>query len=77
MYSRFFDRQIKRDAALYVVSVLEISEETNGIVKASDDNHGGVQHAVPSPQVLRGLHLVLERQDDADAFKGVYGCSKE
>ncbi len=73
MNSPFLDGKVERDAGLDGLPVLEVSEEADGDVEAGDGDHGGVEHAVPAAQRARLGHLVLQRQDDADALEGVDG----
>ena len=49
-------------------SVFEVAVKSHGDVKATSDDHGRVQDAVPRKKRLRVFHLVLQRQDDADAL---------
>ncbi len=51
------DRQIEGDASEDVFSVLQISEETDGDVKAGHDHHRRVQHTVPPHQGSWSSHL--------------------
>ena len=60
----------------YLISIFEVSEEPDGDVQAGDQDHPGVQDPGPSGHPLRSLHLVLERQDDADALEREHGYMK-
>ena len=52
--SPFIDGEVEGDAAEDVLAVLEVAEEADGDVEAGHDDHGGVEHAVPAPQILMG-----------------------
>ena len=74
--SPFIDGEVEGDAAEDVLAVLEVPEEADGDVEARDDDHGGVEDAVPAAEVVRRGHLVLHWQDDPDPLERV-DCSPE
>ena len=59
--SQFIHRQIEGDAPRHLVAVLEITEEADCDVEAGDEDHAGVEDAIPAPHLMRGPHLILQR----------------
>lgn len=59
--SQFIHWQVERDAPRHLVAVLEITEEADCDVEAGDENHAGVEDAIPAPHLMRGSHLILQR----------------
>ena len=69
--SQFIHRKIEGDAPRHLVPVLEVTEEPDGDVEAGDEDHAGVEDAVPAPHLMRGPHLILQRQHDTDSLNNI------
>ena len=72
----FLHGQVEGDGSGHSLAVLEVPEEPDGDVETGDDDHGGVEDAVPAPEGLGLGHLVLQGEHDADALKSVDGSAK-
>ena len=59
--SQFVHWQIEGDAPRHLVAVLKITEEANCDVEAGDEDHAGVEDAIPAPHLMRCPHLILQR----------------
>ena len=62
-------REVESDATQAVISVFEVAIETQGYIKATRNDHGRVEYAVPRKKCLRSLHFVLQRQDYANSLR--------
>ena len=65
---QFIHGQVEGDAAGHGVPVLEVSEEADPDVEAGDEDHAGVEDAVPASHVTGGPHLVLKGEHHTDSL---------